>query len=88
MKIKEGFMLREVAGSYVVVAVGKRSEQFNGMVNLNETGAFLWKLVEQGASRDELLNSLLEAYEVEREKAEKDVDKFISVLQQNNFVEE
>lgn len=88
MKIKEGFMLREVAGSYVVVAVGKRSEQFNGMVNLNETGAFLWKLVEQGASRDELLNSLLEAYEVEREKAEQDVDKFISVLQQNDFVEE
>lgn len=81
-------MLREVAGSYVVVAVGKRSEQFNGMVNLNETGAFLWKLVEQGASRDELLNSLLETYEVEREKAEQDVDKFISVLQQNNFVEE
>ena len=88
MKIKEGFMLREVAGSYVVVAVGKRSEQFNGMVNLNETGAFLCKLVEQGASRDELLNSLLEAYEVEREKAEQDVDKFISVLQQNDFVEE
>ena len=88
MKIKEGFMLREVAGSYVVVAVGKRSEQFNGMVNLNETGEFLWKLVEQGASRDELLNSLLETYEVEREKAEQDVDKFISVLQQNNFVEE
>ena len=88
MKIKEGFMLREVAGSYVVVAVGKRSEQFNGMVNMNETGAFLWKLVEQGASRDELLNSLLETYEVEREKAEQDVDKFISVLQQNNFVEE
>lgn len=88
MKIKEGFMLREVAGSYVVVAVGKRSEQFNGMVNLNETGAFLWKLVEQGTSRDELLNSLLETYEVEREKAEQDVDKFISVLQQNNFVEE
>ncbi|MCI5730005.1 MAG: PqqD family protein [Eubacterium sp.] len=88
MKIKEGFMLREVAGSYVVVAVGKRSEQFNGMVNLNETGAFLWKLVEQGASRDELLNSLLEAYEVEREKAEQDVDKFISILQQNDFVEE
>ena len=64
MKIKEGFMLREVAGSYVVVAVGKRSEQFNGMVNMNETGAFLWKLVEQGASRDELLSRLLETYEM------------------------
>lgn len=88
MKIKEGFMLREVAGSYVVVAVGKRSEQFNGMVNMNETGAFLWKLVEQGASRDELLSRLLETYEVAEEKAEQDVDKFISILQQNDFVEE
>lgn len=88
MKIKEGFMLREVAGSYVVVAVGKRSEQFNGMVNMNETGAFLWKLVEQGASRDELLSRLLETYEAAEEKAEQDVDKFISILQQNDFVEE
>ena len=88
MKIKEGFMLREVAGSYVVVAVGKRSEQFNGMVNMNETGAFLWKLVEQGASRDELLSRLLETYEVAEEKAEQDVDKFISILQHNDFVEE
>ena len=88
MKIKEGFMLREVADSYVVVAVGKRSEQFNGMVNMNETGAFLWKLVEQGASRDELLSRLLETYEVAEEKAEQDVDKFISILQQNDFVEE
>lgn len=88
MKIKEGFMLREVAGSHVVVAVGKRSEQFNGMVNMNETGAFLWKLVEKGAGREDLLESLLDAYEVEREKAARDVDKFIAILQENDFVEE
>ena len=88
MKIKEGFMLSEVAGSYVVVAVGKRSEQFNGMVNMNETGAFLWKLVEKGASREELLDGLLQAYEVEPEKAAQDVDKFISILQKNDFTEE
>ncbi len=88
MKIKEGFMIREVADTYVVVAVGERSEQFNGMVNLNETGAFLWKRVECGAEREELVNGLLENYEVEKEKAEEDVDKFISVLSENEFVEE
>ena len=77
MKIKEGFMLREVAGSYVVVAVGERSEQFNGMVNLNETGAFMWKKTEEGTSREELLGALLETYDVERSVAERDVDKFI-----------
>ena len=41
MKIKDGFMIREVAGSYVVVPVGKRADEFNGMVHWNETGSFL-----------------------------------------------
>ena len=43
MKIKQGFMLREVAGNYVVVAVGEASKKFNGVINLNESGAFIWK---------------------------------------------
>ena len=42
MKIKEGFILREVAGNYIVVAVGSAVKQFNGVITLNETGAFLW----------------------------------------------
>ena len=48
MKIKSGFMLYEVAGSYVVVPAGDEPLDFNGMVTLNETGAFLWKQLEQG----------------------------------------
>ena len=42
MKVKEDFLLREVAGCYVVVPVGKATVDFNGMLNLNDTGAFLW----------------------------------------------
>lgn len=87
MKIKSGFMLREVAGSYVVVAVGERSNEFNGMINLNSTGAFLWKRVERGAEREDLLSALLEEYEVSEEQASKDVDRFIAILTENEFVE-
>ena len=47
MKIKQGFILREVAGSYLVVAVGEAVKRFNGVINLNETGAFLWRLLEK-----------------------------------------
>ena len=42
MKIKNGFVLRVVGGESVVVPVGEMSKKFHGMINLNETGAFLW----------------------------------------------
>ena len=43
MKIKNGFVIRSVGGENVVVPVGEMSKQFHGMINLNETGAFLWR---------------------------------------------
>lgn len=88
MKIKSGFMLREVAGSYVVVAVGDRSHEFIGMVNLNESGAFLWKALERGSDGDALVRALLENYDVSEEQAVADVDKFITIVSENGFVEE
>ena len=45
MKIRNGFMLRKVGGQNVVVAVGAASRDFNGIIKLNETGAFLWELL-------------------------------------------
>lgn len=88
MKIKDGFILREVAGSYVAVAVGDRSHEFNGMVNLNATGAFLWEKVEKGSDRQILIQALLDAYDVSKEQAEIDVDKFISILKENGIIED
>ena len=44
MKIKQGFVVRKVGDSHVVVPVGELSKTFHGMINLNETGAFLWNL--------------------------------------------
>ena len=51
MKLKENFVLRQVAGSYAVLAVGAASVDFNGMLTLNESGALLWRALEQGADR-------------------------------------
>lgn len=80
MKIKEGFILREVACSYLVVAVGKAVKEFNGVVNLNETGAFLWKLLEKSVTEEEMVNALLEEYDVDRATAEADVKSFVDKL--------
>lgn len=80
MKIKDGFILREVSGNYIVVAVGEAVKNFNGIINLNETGAFLWKKLSEGADQQALVLALLDEYDVDRQTAEKDVALFISKL--------
>ena len=86
MKIKDGYLLREVAGNYIVVAVGEAVKEFNGVINLNETGAFLWKILQEGATEEQLLNALLEEYEVEKELAEKDVKAFVAKLTEAKLI--
>ena len=80
MKIKDGFVLREVAGSYLVVAVGEAAKNFKGMINLNETGAFLWRLAEKGVNKQEMLAEMLKEYDVDEKTASNDIDVFIQKL--------
>ena len=87
MKIKEGFILREVASSYIVVAVGEAVKTFNGIINLNETGAFLWKQLEKGCTEDELKNALLGEYDVSEEIAKRDANAFVAKLTEAGLVE-
>lgn len=54
MKVREGFVLRKVADQYVVVAIGPASRILNGMIKLNETGAFCWDYLLKGISENEL----------------------------------
>ena len=87
MKIKEDFILRKVADSYVVVPVNKMTLDFNGIINLNETGAFLFELLQKGAERDELVDKMLEEYDVDREKAEVDINVFIQKVRDADVLE-
>ena len=87
MKIKKDFILRKVADSYVVVPVGKMTLDFNGIINLNETGAFLFGLLQKGAEREELLAKMLEEYDVTSEKAAADIDKFLEKVKAADVLE-
>lgn len=86
MKIKDGFILREVAGSFIVVAVGDAVKTFNGIITLNETGAFLWKELEKGAEEQDLLKALLAEYDVEEDVASQHVKKFIARLTEAKLI--
>ena len=88
MKIKKGFVAKEIAGQYVVVALGQASKIFNGIIKLNESGKFIWDMLATGAEKEDIINALLNEYEgVDRETAEKDVDKFINELIGANILE-
>ena len=80
MKINDGFVLREVAGTWVVLPLTKGFSDFNGMITLNESGYLLWKKLESGADREALIALLTEEYEVTADVASRDVDKFLSKI--------
>ena len=86
MKIKENYMLRKVADCYVVVPIGAAVAEFNGMINLNEVGAFLWRQLETETTPDEVLAAMLEEYEVDEAVAKADLDKFIKELEDANLI--
>ena len=87
MKIKEDFLLRKVADCYVVVPVGKATVDFNGMMDLTETGAFLWEKLENDTTKEELLKAMLDEYEVTEDIAKNDIDNFITKLKDGNLLE-
>lgn len=88
MKIKENFMLRKVADCYVVVPVGDAVAGFNGMINLNDAGAFLWKSLENETTVEKVVAAMLECYDVDEATAKADVDKFICELRNAELLEE
>ncbi len=87
MKIKEGFVLRTIAGSNIVVPVGKASVDFNGMITLNDSAAFLWQKLEAGAELDDLVAALLAEYEVDEATARGCSADFIAKLQEAGCIE-
>ncbi len=87
MKIKAGYMLREIAGQYVVVPLGARVVEFNGIITLSESGAFLWNKLVVGTDVNGLVEGILQEYDVERSIAEKDVEEFVASISERQLVE-
>lgn len=87
MKIRDDFILRKISDSYVVVPVGKAVVDFRGMVNLNESGALLFKTLQNGADEKELVRVLLNEYDVDESVAKKDVKHFLSKVKDAGIFE-
>ena len=80
MKINPGFILKDIAGSFVVVPTGDNLVDFSAMITLNETGAFLWNLLSDEISIEELADAMCSEYEISKEEAVLDVTEFVETL--------
>ena len=89
MRIKNGFVLREVCGEQVIMGEGIGALDFGKLLCLNETAAFLWNTAaEQGDfTVGSLTDRLCEEYEVERSRAEADVQAIVDSWQKVNVLE-
>lgn len=85
MKLKEGFVLRQVAGEYVVIPSGDELD-LNMMITLNETGSFLWERLNRETTQQELVEALLAEYDVTEEQAAAHVAKFTESLNEYGFL--
>lgn len=87
MKIKEGFILREIADSWVVVPIGQRVIEFNGLMTLSESGALLWDKLQNNTEPEALVNLILAEYDTDKETAKADVSCFISQLYEKGLIQ-
>lgn len=87
MKIKKDFITRTIAGETVVVPTGEAVIHLNGMITLNETGAFIWNFLQEAHTKEEVLAAMLEEFEVDEVRARADIEGFTSALIEKGMLE-
>lgn len=88
MKVNNDFVLRKISDTTVLVPVGKTAVDFNAMIKLNDTGAYLFKQLQNGTDEQALIDNLVNDYDVSREQAENDVSSFIIKLKDAGLIEQ
>lgn len=86
MKLKNGFILRQVAGQTVVLPSGNDLD-LNMMITLNDTGRFLWERLEKEVEQEELVAALVSEYDVDEATAQSAVESFVGKLKENGFMD-
>ena len=86
MVIKKELIKREIAGDTILVPVGSGVYDSNGLFALNELASFIWDLLPEADTEEDILKAILEEYEVSREEAQKDLREFLDKLKQLNII--
>ena len=88
MKVRGEMLLREIAGETILIPVGETALRLTGMINLSESGAILWRMLQSGATERQLLNRLTEEYEIDEDTAKADLEDFLNQMGQLDLLQE
>ncbi len=80
MKIAKEFILRQIADEYVLVPTGKTTEDFNGIISLSQTGAYIYEHIEACDSFDVLVKQMLDLYNIDQDTLVKDINEFLNKM--------
>lgn len=88
MRINKDFVLREIAGDYVIIPIGSTVLEFNGLITVNEVGSVLWKMLQNGdVTFEQLVQGVLAEYDVEEDVAREDIQEFLDKLIEGGILE-
>ncbi len=80
MRVEKEFVLREIAGDFIIIPTGKTVLDFNGLITLNEVGVSLWNMLQHEVTFDELVRGILDEYDVEPDVVREDIQEFLDKL--------
>ena len=86
MKLVEGFCTRKILDETIIVPTGEAARCLSGLIAVNETGEFLFRLLQTEQTMENLVAELLNEFEVDKETAEADVVAFVNTLKDNNML--
>ena len=88
MKLKYEFAVREIVGEYVMIPLGQGALDFSGMISTSETGALLVEALSKDVTRLEVLQLILDTFDIDINTAEKDLDEFLAQLRKLDLLVE
>ena len=87
MKINPNYILKTIVDETVIVPTGTAVQYFNGIISTNEVAGFIWQHIEECEKPEDMVDKVLEVFEIDRMTAEKDVIEFLNTLKEVGMIE-
>ena len=86
MRIEKNVILREIAGEYILIPTGSMALKFQGVFAVSELGVAVWNLLQQEKDETEIVELLLQEYEVDRDTLTADIKEFLQSLREKELL--
>lgn len=88
MKIRKGFVVRKVGDAQYAVATGDALKYFKGMIKINEMGAFMFTLLQEETTTEQIAERIEKSFEGDHKKITADIENFVATLREANVLED